>query len=292
MWKERHEFRSTFECPRNWQKLQHAILLKYSQHEKSMDVIPYCLSEPSSHVGVAQLNGEFPTYLVDVPFLTSHMRHLNASALFLNVHTLQSQYPSSEDGLDVRFGLHINKTRNTSREWKVSRFIRRKAERHKGKGMEKRPLLVVFPVRRLTLSFQFTRVLDQCWSSQPPWTATHKSSIHWPSSSLVKRSHRVIAIRHERQLYLVGLLLSPIVQKTLTKVRLNMVNVTGEKKAFSRRAQLYQARKLRARGGWGHMVCAQPISVQGTTTEQHNVTERCGMNMVVRVAPRRSIKNI
>lgn len=31
------------------------------------------------------------SYRVDVPFLTSHMRHLNASALFLNVHTLQSQ---------------------------------------------------------------------------------------------------------------------------------------------------------------------------------------------------------
>ena len=30
-------------------------------------------------------------FLVDVPFLTSHMEHLNASALFLNVHTEQSQ---------------------------------------------------------------------------------------------------------------------------------------------------------------------------------------------------------
>lgn len=30
-------------------------------------------------------------YLVDVPFLTSQMLHLNASAVFLKVHTLQSQ---------------------------------------------------------------------------------------------------------------------------------------------------------------------------------------------------------
>ncbi len=30
-------------------------------------------------------------FRVLVPFLTSHIEHLNASALFLNVHTLQSQ---------------------------------------------------------------------------------------------------------------------------------------------------------------------------------------------------------
>lgn len=30
-------------------------------------------------------------YLVDVPFLTSQMLHLKASAVFLKVHTLQSQ---------------------------------------------------------------------------------------------------------------------------------------------------------------------------------------------------------
>lgn len=34
---------------------------------------------------------EEPRYLVDVPFLTSQMLHLNASAVFLKVHTLQSQ---------------------------------------------------------------------------------------------------------------------------------------------------------------------------------------------------------
>ena len=37
----------------------------------------------------------FP-YLVDVPFLTSHMEHLKASALFLKVQTEQSQkFPPS-----------------------------------------------------------------------------------------------------------------------------------------------------------------------------------------------------
>lgn len=36
------------------------------------------------------------SYLVDVPFLTSHIMHLKASAVFLYVHTLQSQNPSSE----------------------------------------------------------------------------------------------------------------------------------------------------------------------------------------------------
>lgn len=35
-------------------------------------------------------------FLVDVPFLTSHIMHLKASAVFLYVHTLQSQNPSSE----------------------------------------------------------------------------------------------------------------------------------------------------------------------------------------------------
>jgi len=35
--------------------------------------------------------GERLRYLVDVPFLTSQMLHLNASAVFLKVQTLQSQ---------------------------------------------------------------------------------------------------------------------------------------------------------------------------------------------------------
>lgn len=52
------------------------------------------------------MSGSGYSYRVDVPFLTSHIMHLNASALFLNVHTLQSQYPSSEEGLGCRFGLH------------------------------------------------------------------------------------------------------------------------------------------------------------------------------------------
>ena len=38
------------------------------------------------------------TYRVDVPFLTSHIMHLKASAVFLYVQTLQSQYASSEEG--------------------------------------------------------------------------------------------------------------------------------------------------------------------------------------------------
>lgn len=45
------------------------------------------------------------TYLVEVPFLTSQMLHLKASALFLKVHTLQSQKPSSAAGLACLFGL-------------------------------------------------------------------------------------------------------------------------------------------------------------------------------------------
>lgn len=44
-------------------------------------------------------------FLVDVPFLTSHIMHLKASAVFLYVHTLQSQNPSSEEGFGWRFGL-------------------------------------------------------------------------------------------------------------------------------------------------------------------------------------------
>lgn len=44
-------------------------------------------------------------YLVEVPFLTSHMLHLKASALFLKVQTLQSQKPSSATGLACLLGL-------------------------------------------------------------------------------------------------------------------------------------------------------------------------------------------
>lgn len=42
---------------------------------------------------------------MEVPFLTSQMLHLKASALFLKVHTLQSQKPSSAAGLACLFGL-------------------------------------------------------------------------------------------------------------------------------------------------------------------------------------------
>lgn len=45
-------------------------------------------------------------FLVEVPFLTSHIRHLKASAVFLNVHTLQSQKLSSNT-LAERFALRI-----------------------------------------------------------------------------------------------------------------------------------------------------------------------------------------
>lgn len=40
-------------------------------------------------------------FLVDVPFLTSQISHLNASALFRYVQTLQSQYPASGDLVDL-----------------------------------------------------------------------------------------------------------------------------------------------------------------------------------------------
>ena len=40
-------------------------------------------------------------YLVLVPFLTSHMEHLKASALFLYVQTEQSQNASSEAPLEL-----------------------------------------------------------------------------------------------------------------------------------------------------------------------------------------------
>lgn len=48
---------------------------------------------------------EMSSHRVEVPLRTSHIRHLKASALFLKVHTLQSQYPSSDDGFGCRFGL-------------------------------------------------------------------------------------------------------------------------------------------------------------------------------------------
>lgn len=46
-----------------------------------------------------------PAYLVEVPFLTSQMLHLKASALFRKVQTLQSQKPSSAAGFACLFGL-------------------------------------------------------------------------------------------------------------------------------------------------------------------------------------------
>lgn len=49
--------------------------------------------------------GGVSSHRVEVPLRTSHIRHLKASALFLKVHTLQSQYPSSDDGFGCRFGL-------------------------------------------------------------------------------------------------------------------------------------------------------------------------------------------
>lgn len=44
-------------------------------------------------------------FLVEVPFLTSQMLHLKASALFRKVQTLQSQNPSSAAGFACLFGL-------------------------------------------------------------------------------------------------------------------------------------------------------------------------------------------
>lgn len=62
------------------------------------------------------------SYRVDVPFRTSHIKHLNASALFLNVHTLQSQYPSSE-GLGCRFGLQTKTKINLNGLKKIKRQL-------------------------------------------------------------------------------------------------------------------------------------------------------------------------
>lgn len=65
-----------------------------------------CVGEANCWVTCCATNWETGRgFRVDVPFLTSHIMHLNASALFLNVQTLQSQYPSSEEGLVCRFGL-------------------------------------------------------------------------------------------------------------------------------------------------------------------------------------------
>lgn len=57
-----------------------------------------CCSQPSRGGGgdetlrrEGERGREEPHYLVDVPFLTSQMLHLKASAVFLKVHTLQSQ---------------------------------------------------------------------------------------------------------------------------------------------------------------------------------------------------------
>ena len=54
------------------------------------------LTTPSIN-GYVKCNAQYKTqYLVDVPFLTSHISHLKASEGFLYVHTEQSHDPSSK----------------------------------------------------------------------------------------------------------------------------------------------------------------------------------------------------
>lgn len=48
---------------------------------------------------------------MEVPFLTSQILHLKASALFLKVQTLQSQKPSSAAGFACLFGLQKSEER-------------------------------------------------------------------------------------------------------------------------------------------------------------------------------------
>lgn len=61
---------------------------------------------------------------MEVPFLTSQMLHLKASALFLKVQTLQSQKPSSAAGFACLFGLQ------SSEEW--GKGEKRDREQEKG----------------------------------------------------------------------------------------------------------------------------------------------------------------
>ena len=62
----------------------------------------------------ATMSGFSRGFRVDVPLRPSHIEHLKASALFLNVHTLQSQVASSRSAaggtllLEVRFRLELN----------------------------------------------------------------------------------------------------------------------------------------------------------------------------------------
>lgn len=96
-----------------------------------------------------------------------------------------------------------------------------------------------------------------------------ESSIHWPSSSLVKRPHKVLAIRHRRQLYLVGLLLSPIVQ-TLTPWgwKWSMLQV---KRAHLAAALSCTRRGNSGRGGAAITWC-EPSQSARTGSQQHNKT--------------------
>lgn len=87
------------------------------------------------------VNSHSYSYRVDVPFLTSHIKHLNASALFLNVQTLQSQYPSSEEGLDCRFGLQ------TKKQNKTKTLCLMMEKKHEITGTVKIRLYVIFPAQ-------------------------------------------------------------------------------------------------------------------------------------------------
>ena len=51
----------------------------------------------------ATRSGLMRGFLVEVPFRTSHIEHLKASALFLKVQTLQSQVPSSASEAALAF---------------------------------------------------------------------------------------------------------------------------------------------------------------------------------------------
>lgn len=154
---------------------------------------------------IADLSG---SYRVDVPFLTSHMRHLNASALFLNVHTLQSQQPSSE-GFDCLFGLKV-KTKSETAHW---------SKDHAEQEWKDTNLQLKFNHYCPYVSSQIV-VIKQ----QPPWTVQYKSSIHWPMITEI-----TLYFRYRRHVYLVGLFLSPI-YKSIKSMRLKMLAVTDENK--------------------------------------------------------------
>lgn len=125
-----------------------------------LNFIPDGVSEPSFHVGVAHLNTGFLTWSTSPSWRHTWGTWTPRRCSWTCTCCSPSTRPQK---MAWTFASAFTQTKPKTQavSGKVSRFRRRKSQRHKRNRITT-PMLVAFPVRRLTLSFQFTRVLDPC----------------------------------------------------------------------------------------------------------------------------------